>query len=121
MAEEGDPNRNPVEDQARQQTGQRQMQVRVSHQNMESAYANGFLPNATAEEVLLDFGLNIANPAGRQQDQPEMLFNVQQRVILSYYTAKRLAIGLSQLIRRHEEQFGEIELDVSKRRKGGEQ
>ena len=37
------------------------------------------------------------------------------RVILNYYTAKRLAITLSQLIRRHEEQFGELELDVSKR------
>jgi hypothetical protein len=38
-------------------------------------------------------------------------------VILNYYTAKRLAITLSQLIRRHEEQLGELELDVAKRQK----
>jgi hypothetical protein len=36
---------------------------------------------------------------------------------MNYYSAKRLAITLSQLIRRHEEQFGELELDVAKRRK----
>jgi hypothetical protein len=36
---------------------------------------------------------------------------------MNYYSAKRLAITLSQLIRRHEEQFGELEMDVNKRRK----
>ena len=40
-------------------------------------------------------------------------------MILNYYTTKRLAITLSQLIRRHEDQFGELELDVAKRRKDG--
>ena len=31
---------------------------------------------------------------------------------------QNLAIALGQLIRRHEDQFGELELDVGKRRKG---
>ena len=38
-------------------------------------------------------------------------------MVMNYYSAKRLAITLSQLIRRHEDEFGELELDVSKRRK----
>jgi hypothetical protein len=36
---------------------------------------------------------------------------------MNYYSVKRLAITLSQLICRHEEQFGELELDVQKHRK----
>ena len=55
---------------------------------------------------------------GGQQNQPEILFQVNQRVIMNYYSAKRLAITLSQLIRRHEQQFGELELDVAKRQSG---
>ena len=70
---------------------------------------------------MLDFGINVISPTAQQKpkDQPEIIFQVNERVILNYYTAKRLAITLSQLIRRHEDQFGELELDVAKRRKDG--
>ena len=47
----------------------------------------------------------------------EIIFKINDRVILNYYSAKRLALTLSQLLRRHEEQFGDLELDVAKRRK----
>jgi len=113
-----------VEDQAREQTGQQQVRLRMDERNMRTAYANAFRANATAEEVMMDFGLNLLSPgtaaaaaAGGQQAQPEIIFQVNDRVIMNYYSAKRLAITLSQLIRRHEEQFGELELDVSKRKK----
>lgn len=107
----------PVEEQARQQTGQQQVQLRIDEANMQTTYANAFRTNGTAEEVLLDFGLNLIGPPQQPQSQPQILFRVNQRVIMNYYSVKRLAITLSQLIRRHEEQFGELELDVSKRRK----
>ena len=107
----------PIEEQAREQTGQRQVRLRINEQNMQTCYANAFRTNGTAEEVILDFGLNLMNPAVQQQGQPEIVFQVSERVIMNYYSAKRLAITLSQLIRRHEEQFGELELDVAKRRK----
>ncbi|HET6427186.1 MAG TPA: DUF3467 domain-containing protein [Phycisphaerae bacterium] len=110
----GGPN---VEDQAREQTGQQQVRVRVDERSMGTAYANAFRANGTAEEVMLDFGVNLMNPAAQQP--PEIIFQVHQRVILNYYSAKRLAITLGQLIRRHEQDFGELELDVNKRRKGG--
>jgi len=107
----------PIEEQAREQTGQRQIRLRVDERNLKTSYSNAFRTNGTAEEVMLDFGLNIINPPAQQQGQPEIIFQVNDRVIINYYSAKRLAIALSQLIRRHEEQFGELQLDVAKRRK----
>ena len=107
----------PVEQQAREQTGERQIRLAVDERNMKTGYANAFRTNGTAEEVMLDFGLNLVNPAGRQEGQPQVMFQVNERVIMNYYSAKRLAVTLSQLIRRHEEQFGELEMDVVKRQK----
>jgi len=109
----------PIEEQAREQTGQRQIQLRLDESDMQTTYANAFRTNGTAEEVLLDFGLNLAAPPAQPEGQPQILFQIKQRVVLNYYSAKRLAITLSQLIRRHEDQFGELELDVAKRRKDG--
>ncbi len=104
-----------VEQQAQQQTGQ-QVRVRIDERELTTGYANAFRTNATAEEVILDFGLNNVNQTSQQQETPEIIFRVEQRVIMNYYSAKRLAITLSQLIRRHEEQFGELQLDVASRR-----
>ncbi len=116
----------PIEEQARQQTGQQQIRMRIDERELQTGYANAFRTNGTAEEVILDFGLNLLIPSGQQSDaepgaetpqgQAEILINVQQRVIMNYYSAKRLAITLSQLIRLHEEQCGELEMDVNKRR-----
>ncbi len=106
-----------IEDQAREQTGQQQVRLRIDERNMDTIYANAFRTNGTAEEVMLDFGVNLANPATGQGQQPEIVFQVNNRVIMNYYSAKRLAITLSQMIRRHEDQFGELELDVAKRQK----
>jgi hypothetical protein len=107
----------PVEEQARQQTGQQQVRVRLDERNMTTSYANAFRTNGTAEEVMLDFGLNLIGPPTREGDQAEIVFKVNDRVILNYYSAKRLALTLTQLLRKHEDQFGELELDVAKRRK----
>ena len=107
----------PIEEQAREQTGQQQIRLRLDERNLKTSYANAFRTNGTAEEVMLDFGLNLIGQPVQGQNQPEILFKVNNRVIMNYYSAKRLAITLSQLIRRHEEQFGDLEMDVTKRRK----
>ncbi len=101
--------------QATAEPGQ-QIQLRVDERNMDTAYANAFRSNGTAEEVMIDFGFNTPNPI--QRDKPEIVFQVSNRIIMNYYSAKRLALTLSQVVRRHEEQFGELEMDVAKRRKG---
>ena len=107
----------PVEQQAREQTGQTQVRLRIEERDMRTDYANAFRTNGTAEEVMLDFGLNIVAPAASQQEQAEIVFKVNERIVMNYLSAKRLAITLSQVIRRYEQQFGELELDVAKRRK----
>ena len=111
----------PIDQQAREQTGQQQIRLRIDERNMKTSYANAFRTNGTAEEVILDFGLNLVGPPvqerNKEEIQAQIIFQVNDRIILNYYTAKRLAITLGQLIRRHEEQFGELELDVTKRRK----
>jgi len=93
--------------------------LRLDERNLRSSYANAFRTNATAEEVIIDFGLNLLTPPPRPGAQPEIMLQVGERIIMNYFQAKRLALTLGQIVRRHEEQFGEIELDVNKRRKTG--
>jgi hypothetical protein len=37
-----------------------------------------------------------------------MLFKVTERIVMTYANTKRLSISLQQLIKRYEQQFGEI-------------
>ncbi len=122
MAEEANASQEDKtpEAQATEQTGQQQVRLRVDERSLETTYANAFRTNGTAEEVMLDFGLNLAGPPAGEDAPPEIIFQVNRRVILNYYSAKRLAITLSQMIRRHEDQFGELELDMNKRRQDAE-
>lgn len=99
-----------------QPQGQQQVRLRLDERNLHTSYANAFRSDATANEVMLYFGLNLVNPVAAQQGNPEITFQANERIIMTYETAKRLALTLGQIIRRHEEQFGEIELDVNKRR-----
>ena len=115
MVQEQKAGEKPVEEQAREQTGQQQVRLRLDERNLRTSYANAFRTHATAEEVILDFGMNLVQPPAAGQTQPEMVFQVGERIILNYYSAKRLALTLGQTIRRHEEQFGDLELDESKR------
>ena len=109
----------PIEQQAREQTGQREIRLQIDERNLRTNYSNFFVANATAEEVMMDFGTIRVLPSGKPDETPSGVFQANDRVIMNYYAAKRLAINLSQLIRRHEEQFGELELDVAKRMKKG--
>jgi len=113
-------NNDDISQQAQQQTGSQQVQLRMDEREMSTNYANAFRTNATAEEVMLDFGVNLPNPAA-SREKPEILFRITNRIVLNYYSAKRMAITLSQIIRRYEEQFGELELNVADRRKPGGQ
>ena len=106
-----------VEDQARDQTGQRKIRIQVDERNLAATYANAFRTSSTAEEVVLDFGLNMNNPAAAETGQADVLFQIHSRVVLNFHSAKRLALTLGQHIRRYEEVYGELELDAVKRRR----
>ncbi len=92
-----------------------QVQVLLDERELKSMYANAYRIHTSAEEVIIDLGFNMPNPnppAGQQQ----LLFKVTDRVIISYTNAKRLAISLTQLVKRYEQQFGEIALQPGQRR-----
>lgn len=120
------PESGEVNDQARQQTGQQQVRLRVDERELSTSYTNAFRTNASAEEVILDFGLNMLvpnNPAAMGATQPQasgdILFQANHRVVMNYYTAKRLALTLGQVVRRHEERFGELKLNAAERGQSG--
>jgi hypothetical protein len=107
-----------IEEQGRDQTGQKQIHVRIDERNLQTSYVSGFRPTMTAEEVILDFGLNVIRPTGNKENPAELVFQASNRLIMSYFSAKRLAMVLGQIVRRYEQQFGEIELNAAKRRAG---
>ena len=74
------------------------------------SYSNFCRVTATPEEVILDFGLNPQPFATGRQD-----VKANQRIVMNFYTAKRLLTALGMTIQRHEETFGSIELDVRRR------
>src|SRR5271167_4049713 len=87
-----------------------QSEVVLNEKDAHAAYSNFARVTATPEEVIVDFGLN-PNPflAGRQD------VNITQRLIMNFYTAKRLASALAMTLQRHEGSFGMVELDVQRR------
>jgi hypothetical protein len=97
--------------------GAQQVQVRVDESKMVTCYANAFGTNGTDEEIMIDFGTRSTVQPQTPGGSPSILFQSSQRVVMSYYSAKRLAIALGQAIRGYEQQFGELELDAAKRQK----
>ena len=79
-----------------------------------ASYANFCRVTGTPEEVLLDFGLN-AQPFGQHPDP----IKIGQRLVVNYYTAKRMLAALQLTIQRHEAAFGTLETDVQKRVRPG--
>src|SRR5262245_5413854 len=72
-------------------------------------YANFCRVTGTPEELILDFGLN-SQPMGNSAQVA-----VKQRLVVNYFTAKRLLHALGLSIQRHESAFGVLETDVQKR------
>lgn len=87
----------------------RQAQLIIDERDVQLVYTNAYRINA-AEDVVIDFGYNMPNPTPTQQGVQQLLYKGTHRVIMSYANAKRLAGSLGQLIRRFEQQFGEIKL-----------
>jgi hypothetical protein len=87
-----------------------QAEIVLNEKGAHAAYSNFARVTATPEEVIVDFALN-PNPfmSGRQE------VNVTQRLIMNFYTAKRLCSALMMTLQRHEATFGSIELDVRRR------
>ncbi len=91
-----------------------QRRLDVDDAGVLATYTNFCRVTGTPEEVLIDFGLN-AHPFGQA---PEPI-KVTQRIVLNYYTAKRMLAALQLTVQRHEAAFGVLETDVQKRVRTG--
>lgn len=85
-------------------------EVIVDDSTTQPSYSNFCRVTATPEEVILDFGLNPQPFATGRQD-----VKANERIVMNFYTAKRLLSALGMTIQRHEGAFGSIELDVRRR------
>lgn len=91
-----------------------QVQFSVDAASMASAYTNWYRVTGTPEELILDFGLNP-----QMGQVPTEAIKLTNRVIMNFWTAKRLLSALSFAVQRHESFFGVLEVDVQKRVRGG--
>src|SRR5213083_2085412 len=96
--------------------GQQQVQVLVDERDMKTVYANAYRIHTAEQEAVLDFGFNMPNPNTQPGQQQQVLLKVTDRVVISYVTAKRLALSLQQLVKRFEQQFGEIPVQPGQRK-----
>lgn len=89
--------------------GQQGVQVLLDERDLKTLYSNAYRIHTSTEEVIVDLGFNMVNP-NPQTGQAQMLFKVTERIVMTYTNAKRLSTSLSQLIKRYEQQFGDIPL-----------
>ena len=93
---------------------QQPVQVQVTDDNAVATYANFCRVTGSPEELIVDFGLN-PQPIGVPKDP----IQVKQRIIVNFYTAKRLLAALQMSVARHESVFGVLETDINKRVRPG--
>lgn len=85
----------------------RQQTLRFRTDDLKSSYCNMANATSTREEVVLNFGVN------QSWDQPtakpgELEIDLQHRVILSPFAAKRLSEALVQLMNDYEQRYGKL-------------
>jgi len=94
--------------------GQAQAQVQpqfsVDTTTLSSAYANFCRVTGTPEELVLDFGLNT-----QMTPVPSEAVKLNHRLVMNYYTAKRLLGALHMAVQQHENVYGVLETDIHKR------
>ena len=86
------------------------MQLRVDDSSIIACYENFCRVTGTPEELSIDFGFN-PQPIGVPQES----IKVAQRIIVNFFTAKRLLQALMLSVQRHEQVFGVLETDIQKR------
>ena len=89
-----------------QEPEQQRGSVALHYENARLNYANVTLVNTTPEEVVLNFGINAVPPTRER----EVNVQITDRIILSYASAKRLAITLGNVVKRYEDADGVIDL-----------
>ena len=93
-----------------QQPPQQLREFPVDASQLSTAYANFARVTGTPEELVLDFGLNT-----QMTPTPNEAVRLTHRLVLNYYTAKRLLGALHMAVHQHEQVYGILETDIQKR------
>ena len=93
---------------------QAQQQFPTDTSDISMVYTNFCRASTTPEELVLDFGLNPY-----LQPNPAEPVRLTHRVVMNFYTAKRLLGLLSAIVGQVENSYGALELDFQKRMRGG--
>ena len=103
MTEQPKPESQPAQ-------AQQQQQIPTDVSSLSTVYTNFCRVNVTPEELVLDFGLNPqVNPT------PGEPVKLTHRVVMNFFTAKRLLLALNNVVVQHENAYGAMELDFQKR------
>ena len=78
--------------------------------NMRSVYANVANVAGGREEIVLLFGLNQAWHAG----QKEVKVQLSDRIVMSPFAAKRLALLLNNVLADYESKFGKLDIGIQR-------
>lgn len=85
-------------------------QFAVDTTQLSTSYANFCRVTGTPEELVLDFGLNTQmNPT------PSEPVKLTHRLVVNFFTAKRLLHALHLAVQQHESVYGPLEVDIQKR------
>jgi hypothetical protein len=91
-----------------------QVQFSVDTSHINTTYTNWYRVTGTPEELILDFGLNP-----EMGQAPTEAIKLTQRLVMNFWTAKRLLSALHFAVQRHESFFGALEVDVQRRLRPG--
>lgn len=89
------------------QPPENQVKIRWDDTNMRSTYANVCNVTGTREEIVLMFGMNQTWQSG----QAEVSIQLADRVVMSPFVAKRMALLLNNVIRNYETQYGPLDIE----------
>ena len=100
----------PATEATQQPQPAQQIQFNVDTSHITTTYTNWYRVTGTPEELILDFGLNT-----QMTEQPTEPVKLSNRLVMSYYTAKRMLGALQMAVQQHENVYGVLELDMKKR------
>lgn len=83
--------------------------IKWDDSQMRSSYANVCNVTSTREEVVMLFGINQAWNRG----QKEVTIQLTDRIIISPYAAKRLAMLLEGVVKEYEKRFGTLNIEAT--------
>lgn len=85
-------------------------QFPTDYSSLSTVYTNFCRVSVTPEEMVLDFGLNT-----QMTPTPNEPIKLTHRVVMNFFTAKRLLGALMNVVNQYENTYGALELDFQRR------